>query len=184
MRATEGDKPRKRDCRAAKKRQRWAALLFSRERRLAGRPRVRARVCVRESPLSRISWANSRVSSLAVARGGREVEWKERELRRRFFETTTRHPKKLTAEERSSRKLPILRFFLTGLALAEHKFRSILRRSFRRGTSNRARRQRISLADEANRFSLSKDGCPAFSSSKQPTSTRSDVEEVGTRYTL
>jgi hypothetical protein len=28
-----------------------------------------------------------------VARGGREVEWKERELRRRFFETTTRHPK-------------------------------------------------------------------------------------------
>ena len=141
---------RLRDCRVAKKRQRWAALLFSRERRLAGRPRVRARVCVRESPLSRISGANSRVSSLAVARGGREVEWKERELRRRFLKQQRDTPK-LTAPERSSRKLPILRFFLTGLALAEHKFRSILRRSFRRGTSNRARRQRISLADEANR---------------------------------
>ena len=62
-----------------------------------------------------------------------------------------RDTRKLTAQERSSRKLPILRFFLTGIALAEHKFRSILRRSFPRGTSNRARRQRISLADEANR---------------------------------
>jgi hypothetical protein len=64
-----------------------------------------------------------------VARGGREVEWKERELRRRFLKQQRDTPK-LTAPERSSRKLPILRFFLTGLALAEHKFRSILRRSF------------------------------------------------------
>ena len=119
MRAAEGDKPRERDCRVAKKRQQWAALLFSRERRLAGRPRVCARACVRESPRSRISGAISRVSSLAVARGGREVEWKARELCRRVVKQQ-RRPLKLTAEERWRRKL---KSFICGSSLKSLQIR-------------------------------------------------------------